>query len=365
MKLRLFGCAAAYVLAGTLCVSAQESEPKMKEGSSEASPRTESKGSSHATEMKETQENSRSQGAGNAPDRGKADPADQKAESKESGVRENRPGNDDPRDTKDKAGKAADKLDKERKKGISNAGAEDAKPSREKSAEPDGASKSPSTATKQDSGKTEDQRTKREQASERKDKTGKNVQLSADKRDRVQSSFRSDLKLKRETKVDVDISIGSRAPRTWAFAPVPITVVEIVPEYRGYVVAYVEDEYVICDPDTYEIVAVLPASGSDSLASTGRSTGEAGIGSKCSTSLTLSEADRTAILTEVEMSEEVGISGVTVGWSVPSDIELKTLPTSIVDRSSALSACRYFVVDHQVALVDPDEDKVVLLIEHK
>ncbi len=29
-------------------------------------------------------------------------------------------------------------------------------------------------------------------------------------------------------------------------------------KYRGYVYAYVDDEYVICDPDTYEIVAVLP-----------------------------------------------------------------------------------------------------------
>jgi hypothetical protein len=366
MKLRLFGCAAAFVLAGTLCVSAQEAEPKMKESPSNASPRTESKGSSRATEMKESRENGKSQGAESAPDRGKADRADRKEGPKETGARENRPGNDDRPNKKDKADTAADKSDKDRQKGTSSAGAEDTKPAREKSAEQDGASKSSPTAqSKQDGGKAEDQRAKSDQASDRNDQAGKNVQLSAEKRDRVQSSFKSDLKLKRETKVDVDISIGSRAPRTWAFAPVPVTVVEIVPEYRGYVVAYVEDEYVICDPDTYEIVAVLPASSSDSLASTGRSTGEAGTGGKCSASLTLSETERTAILTEVEMSEEVGISGVTVGWSVPSDIELRTLPNSVVDRYGELSACRYFVVDDQVALVDPDEDKVVLLIDHE
>ena len=63
------------------------------------------------------------------------------------------------------------------------------------------------------------------------------------------------------TDVDIDISVGRRLPRDWHFAPVPITVIELVPEYRDYVFVYVEDEYVICDPDTYEVVAVIPAGG--------------------------------------------------------------------------------------------------------
>ena len=196
----------------------------------------------------------------------------------------------------------------------------------------------------------------------RTDSSGKNVQLSSDKRDRVQSSLRADLKLKRETKVDIEIRIGNRAPRSWAFAPVPITVIEIVPEYRGYMVAYVEDEYVICDPNTYEIVTVLPAEGG--LASTGTGSGESGLAGKCSPDLTLTRDEEDNIFGSVQLGSEAKISGdVTVGFSVPSDVELLTFPDSILQRTSKLNACRYFVIDDQVAVVDPDQDKVVLLIE--
>jgi hypothetical protein len=95
---------------------------------------------------------------------------------------------------------------------------------------------------------------------------------------------------------------------------VPTAVIEVVPEYRGYVFAYVEDEYVICDPDTYEIVAVLPASGSGGrYASSG-----SGEKAKCSTDLTLSEDDRRDLIQSVEMTNEVSVSGVSVGWAVPN-----------------------------------------------
>ena len=89
----------------------------------------------------------------------------------------------------------------------------------------------------------------------------KQVDLSGDKRDRVQSAFRDKSDVKRRTKVDIDISVGRRLPRDWDFAPVPIAVIEVVPEYRDYVFVWVEDEYVICDPVTYEVVAVIPAGG--------------------------------------------------------------------------------------------------------
>jgi hypothetical protein len=365
MKLRLFGgCAAAYFLAGTLCVSAQDADPKVKGGRPDAGPSTESRGSSGGPQQKESSEKSGSRAADGASDGSKANRADRQTGQKESGAREDRVGNDGPPMKKGRADTAADKSDKG--PSTSNAATQDTKASRERSAEHESEGKlEPSAASKQEKGTADDKGAKNVHASARSERAGKNVQLSADKRDRVQSSFRSDLKLKRETKVDVNISIGSRAPRSWAFVRVPTTVVEVVPEYRGYVVAYVENEYVICHPDTYEIVAVLPASSSDSLAATGRSTGEAGAGEKCSSSLTLTETDKIAILKEVDLTDEVGISGVTVGWSVPSEVELKPLPRSIVDRSDELGACRYFIIDEQVAIVDPDEDKVVLLIDRK
>jgi len=177
----------------------------------------------------------------------------------------------------------------------------------------------------------------------------------------VQSAFKSHGDIKHETNVDVNISVGSRAPRDWAFAPVPVAVIEVVPEYRGYVFAYAGDDYVICDPDTYEVVAVLPASGSGSTHASGSSGGSA----KCSTSLTLNDEDREAVIRSVEIRNEVDIKGVSVGFSVPGDVELRSFPSTVVERRSELSGCRYFITNDQIAIVDPDQDKVVLLLDQK
>ena len=188
----------------------------------------------------------------------------------------------------------------------------------------------------------------------------KRVQVTGEKRDRVQAGFKSHGDVKRVTDVNVNISVGRRASRDWAFVPVPMTVIEIVPEYRGYVFAYVGDDYVVCDPDTYEIVAVLPASGSGGgYASSGSSSP-----AQCSADLTLSDEDRRDIIQSIEMTNEVSVSGVSVGWAVPQDIEVRPLPPRVVERTSRLGACRYFIVDDQIAIVDPDQDKVVFMIEH-
>jgi hypothetical protein len=183
----------------------------------------------------------------------------------------------------------------------------------------------------------------------------KQVDLSGDKRDRLQSAFRDKGDVKHRTDVDIDISVGRRLPRHWDFAPVPLIVVEIVPEYRDYVFVWIEDEYVICDPDTYEVVAVIPASGREHAGSSG--------GGKCPARLTLSEDEEALILRSVRLGHEVDVADLEVGWSVPSDIELEEFPTAVISEADELSACRYFIADDQLAIVDPDGDKVVLLID--
>lgn len=183
----------------------------------------------------------------------------------------------------------------------------------------------------------------------------KQVELSGDKRDRVQSAFGDKPDVKHHTDVDIDISIGRRLPRHWHFVPVPIAVVEIVPEYRDYVYVWVEDEYVICDPDTYEVVAVIPAAP--------RRHAAGGHGGRCSTDIDLSAEERELILRSVRVEREVEVSDLEVGWSVPSDIVLEEFPEPVLSEADELSACRYFLADDQLAIVDPEEDKVVLLID--
>jgi hypothetical protein len=185
----------------------------------------------------------------------------------------------------------------------------------------------------------------------------KQVDLSGDKRDRVQHAFRDKGDVKRRTDVNIDISVGRRLPRDWHFFPVPIAVIEVVPEYRDYVFVYVEDEYVICDPGTYEVVAVIPAGGSGSYASSG--SGD----SHCSTRIELDDEQRELILKSVRLGHEVDVSDLEVGWSVPTNIKLEPFPKAVLSEADELSACRYFIADDQLAIVDPDEDKVVFLID--
>ncbi len=185
----------------------------------------------------------------------------------------------------------------------------------------------------------------------------KQVDLSGDKRERVQAALRDKGDVKHRTDVNIDISVGRRLPHDWDFAPVPIVVVEIVPEYRDYVFVWVEDEYLICDPITYEVVAIIPAYGREHARA-----GSSG-GGKCPARLTLSEDQEDLILRSVRLGYEVDVADLEVGWSVPSDIELEKFPAAVLSEADELSACRYFIADDQLAIVDPDEDKVVLLID--
>jgi Protein of unknown function (DUF1236) len=59
--------------------------------------------------------------------------------------------------------------------------------------------------------------------------------------------------------VDFSVSVGTAVPRSIRVYDVPVDIVDIVPEYRGFRYFIVRDEVVIVDPETLEIVAIIPA----------------------------------------------------------------------------------------------------------
>jgi hypothetical protein len=61
------------------------------------------------------------------------------------------------------------------------------------------------------------------------------------------------------TNVNFSISVGTRVPRSVHLYPLPVTVVEYYPAWRGYEFILVGDEIVIINPRTFEIVAVIEA----------------------------------------------------------------------------------------------------------
>jgi len=89
---------------------------------------------------------------------------------------------------------------------------------------------------------------------------GGSVQLSEDQRSQIKTIVGrgSGPRLSRSN-VNFAISVGTRVPRSVHFVTLPSEIVRIVPQYRGFDYFLVEDEIVIVDPHTLEIVAVIPA----------------------------------------------------------------------------------------------------------
>jgi len=87
---------------------------------------------------------------------------------------------------------------------------------------------------------------------------GKSVNLSSEQRTRIHEVIGRNTSA-RVDHVDFTLSVGTRVPRTVHVVVLPDEIVRIVPEYRGFKYIIVRDEIVILDPDTLEIVAILPA----------------------------------------------------------------------------------------------------------
>jgi hypothetical protein len=82
--------------------------------------------------------------------------------------------------------------------------------------------------------------------------------LTGEQRTKISSTIRQ-TNVKRVTNVNFNVSVGTVIPRTVTLHPLPTTVVEVYPQWRGYRFVLVEDEIIIIEPGSYRIVAVIDA----------------------------------------------------------------------------------------------------------
>jgi hypothetical protein len=87
---------------------------------------------------------------------------------------------------------------------------------------------------------------------------GAGAKLSGDQRTRITTVIRNQ-HVAPVTDVNFSVSVGTRVPRDVTFHPLPTEIVTIYPEWRGYEFILVNDQIVVVDPRTFEIVAVLDA----------------------------------------------------------------------------------------------------------
>jgi len=83
----------------------------------------------------------------------------------------------------------------------------------------------------------------------------KNVSLTVEQKTTIRNTvINSGPKV---TNVNFDVKVGVVVPRTVRVAPLPTTIVEIEPSWRGYMFFVYADEIIIVEPRTLRIVAVL------------------------------------------------------------------------------------------------------------
>jgi hypothetical protein len=88
---------------------------------------------------------------------------------------------------------------------------------------------------------------------------GASVQLSQDQRRKIQGIIGHDRAARVSGNVNFDVTVGATVPRSVHVEVLPEDVVEIVPQYEGFDYVLVGDEILIIDPESLEIVAIIPA----------------------------------------------------------------------------------------------------------
>ena len=83
------------------------------------------------------------------------------------------------------------------------------------------------------------------------------VNLSTEQKTKVRTVIKEKVHAQPLTNVNFSISVGTRVPRDVRFYPLPVEIVEIHPAWRGYSFILVNDQIVIIEPSTFEIVAII------------------------------------------------------------------------------------------------------------
>jgi Protein of unknown function (DUF1236) len=152
-------------------------------------------------------------------------------------------------------------------------------------------------------------------------------------------------------KVNVNVNFGAVLPREVNLLPLPASVVQLVPEYRGYDYVVVNDEIVIVQPSTRQVVEIISTGGGQAMAAPAAAP---------TRQITLTEAQRRLLVDSVR-GEALPQAQVQVanGATVPADVALAPVPQTVITQIPMIERYRLFLDNNQVVLVDPSSREVV------
>jgi hypothetical protein len=192
-------------------------------------------------------------------------------------------------------------------------------------------------------------------------RSGDGAKLSERQQTSIQQTFERErnLNVVSRTNINVSVSVGATIPRSVRLAPLPASIVAVVPQYRGFHYVVVEEEIVIVHPRTQRVVEVIPMQGRGSarVATTARpSSQRVQLSSDQRTRiLSYAASDCTTVLAQPDFDLAVGVA-------IPQQIELCPFEGPVVTEVSVVRPYRFFRVQDQVVLVDPRDHTIVEVI---
>jgi hypothetical protein len=180
--------------------------------------------------------------------------------------------------------------------------------------------------------------------------------------DSQQQSKIADLIVKEKIKpanVTFSISQGMAVPSSVALYPVPSTVLQLAPQYRGYSYFATSDRIVIVEPSKKTVVAVIPTGGSARAQST----------APAAKSVQFTQQQRDLIRKRTVTSQKTATttgsaskSRISVREQVPDTVTLEEFSDDVVREVPTAKSYRYYRQDNDVVVVDPGERRVIEVI---
>jgi hypothetical protein len=196
------------------------------------------------------------------------------------------------------------------------------------------------------------------------------VSLDAQQNTRVSQAIRQ-ANVRAVSNVNFSLAVGTAVPTSVQLHALPSALVEVVPQYRGYSFFVVEQQAVIVDPGTHEIVAMIPFEASTSgQASAAPSAAPAQ--SRKSLELTREQREvlrkhaaqrRTTTTTERRTTTGQATVRPRVGERLPDSMEIESFPEDVYREVPAVRGYRYYGTERGLLLVDPAERGVIEDIE--
>jgi hypothetical protein len=156
--------------------------------------------------------------------------------------------------------------------------------------------------------------------------------------------------------LNIRVDVGERLPPRVRPRPLPPDIVEIAPEYRDYEYTVINNRVAIVDPHTREVVDVIDESGGGS----GRSAGYSG---ESRERVVFSSEERQRLKELVRQSSTTVGTTSSGGGSGSTCLSLQPVPEELVRSHPELSNYRYLAIGDEAVLVDPQQQKIVQVID--